>query len=283
MDVVGIILSSVGIIVSGAGLGITWYTLKKVKRVEEIQRTERSLTQELLDVDEIEADIKKVIEKFKLVGDEESSNLASDLSRRLGAIEGTRRVLGAYTDKKTFLQIEYGFFSDEHLDVLIGNCKKSLDLMTGSTRLISGYYKMDKIKKICKKGVQVRIIGIDPDAEDDILEDAAKTVSRPAPKSASEYRKLMKNNQKEIIKNVSEWENDSLKSKFQYKSLKGVPRVSFAKCDDTICLGFLQFYRDAQPNDMEKRHYLRIPKDNDLSEVIMKHFEIGWKEAKSIF
>ncbi|AGF80093.1 hypothetical protein UWK_03584 (plasmid) [Desulfocapsa sulfexigens DSM 10523] len=282
----GFLLSVVGVAISLIGTTVGIYTLLKVKKVVKAQIEERKLTQELLDVDQIEKDLRRVVSKLMQVNDHDSVSLANALSQRLGAIQGTRRVIdhGASAcgcASGDAVSIKTGFFCSTHVDDFIEQSTSRIDLMTGSTRLIAGYFTMDKIKQACERGVKVRIVGLSPEAPDDILLDAAKTVSKPAPETAEDYRNLIKANHNEISKVVNSWPAQT-KERFEYRENFGVPRVSIAKSDDVICLGFLQLFRDAQPEKINDRQYIKIPQDSELGSVVMKHFEQGWSESKKI-
>lgn len=284
--ILSFILSTFGVTISFIGAVVGIYTLVKVKKVEQAQLDERSLTQELLDVDQIERDIKLVVTKLNQLNDHDSAALANALSQRLGAIQGTRRAIGygntmCLCTPGNAVSIEKGFFCSTHVDDFIDQSMDSIDIMTGSTRLIAGYYTMDKVKQACARGVMIRIIGLSPNASDDILMDASKTVSNPAPKTADEYRELIISNHKEISRAVKTWPTQ-LRNKFEYRESFGVPRLSIAKSDDTICLGFLQLFRDAQPDKIDDRQYIKIHKSSDLGNVVLKHFEMGWNESKKI-
>jgi len=275
----------IAILLSTAGLIVGLFTLYRIQRVAKAQQEERRITQELLDVDQIEFDIKRVISKLKESNDPDSLELTNDLSQRLGAIRGTRRAMDQSTKvvrDSDAVTMESGFFCNNFVDQIIDETTSHIDVMTGSTRLISGFYTMDKVLHACERGVHVRIIGIDPLASDEILIDAARTVSPPAPTTADEYRELVLENHNTIKNAVAKWENNVARSRFEYRVHPGVPRVSFARSDEVICLGFLQFFRDAQPHNINDRHYIRIPQKSSLGQVINKHFEIGWEEAKQI-
>lgn len=274
-----------GSLFSVTGFFVGLYTLWKVQKVSKVQQEERRITQELLDVDQIELDIRRVINKLFELSDADSMTLANDLSLRLGAIQGTRKAMDKNVRKVlngATVAIESGFFSSNHIDQLIEKSISHIDIMTGSTRLISSFYTMDKIRQACERGVHVRIIGIDPEAPDDILIDAARTVTNPAPTTPNEYRELMREIHQTIKGNVGKWENKKAKERFKYRSHSGVPRVSIARSDDLIDLGFLQLLRAAQPNKINDRQYIQIQYGCALGDVVSKHFEICWNEGKQI-
>lgn len=279
------IIVIVSILLTGAGLCVGLYTLIRVQRVAKAQQQERRITQELLDVDQIENEIKRVISKLSELNDTDSLNLAKDLSRRLGAIQGARRVMDPSVTEVPLanaVTLEYGFFSSNFVNELINESTSRIEIMTGSTRLISGFYTMDKVRQACERGVRVRIIGIDPEAPDDILRDAVWTVSSPAPTTATEYRELIIENHKTIKDNVNKWKSDFARARFAYRAHPGVPRVSIARSDDWISLGFLQLFRNAQPAEIKDRQFIRVSQGSSLGQVMSKHFEMGWKEARPI-
>jgi hypothetical protein len=274
----GLVLTIIQLIIAG-------YTLHKVKKVVSAQLEERRITQELLDIDQIEVVLKRVIRRLIQVNDQDSMSLANELSHRLGAIQGTRRAMdrGTRTDIcGEVVTVEHGFFSLKHIDDLIDNSSARLHILTGSTRLISGYYQMEKIRHACLRGVEVKIIGIDPEAPDEILTDATRTVSQPAPSTASDYRKIMIENQDLIRTTVGRWTDPNVCQRFQYKAHPSVPRVSLVLCDDYICLGFLQFFRDAQQGTHDDRPYIRIPTNSSLGEIVNRHFDLCWSDARNI-
>ena len=150
-----VLLGLAGLVASLMGLAIGLYTLSKVRRVAQVQSEERRVTQELLNVDQIERDLQRVISCLSLSEAKDSRDLVTDLSLRLGAIRGTRRAI-ARTDANAtggeHVAIQYGFFDGPHVDHLIEDSTARLDLMTGSTRLISGFYAMDHAYPVYSEG-----------------------------------------------------------------------------------------------------------------------------------
>lgn len=277
-------LNIIGIIVGVISLLIGFYTLYKVRSVAKVQKDERSLTQELLDIDGIESDIRTAIEKLRNTNNEDSSGFAIKLHERIGEIAGTKKVLNkeSINIKKAEKILKYGFFDDEHLKSLVETSRHRLNIITGSTRIISNFFILDKIRCLCEKGVNVCIIGIDPDAPDEVLEDAALTVSNPAPTNAKEYRQLIKETIKDIKDNVDKWDKD-VKKNFNYLLFAGVPRVSFAQSDSRIDLGFLHFFRDVRSKKLNDRPYIQISPNSNLGKMACKHFMKIKEMNKSIF
>ena len=279
-DVLNFLLAIVGTLVSTIGLFIGIYTLIKVKKVAKVQLEERNLTQELLDIDEIEMELSKISKKLDQINDNESKELAKLLSTRIGAIQGTRKAINWKTSiDKTI--ISNGFFNSTHLHESITKSKKELNIITGSTRIVSGYYELELLRLACSRDIKVCIIGIDPNSSNDILEDALLTVSNPSPKNADDYRKLI-NETIEIIKDTVEKWNDKEQANFAYYVYSGVPRLSFIQFDKNIDIGFLHFYREARHADKNLRPYIRTLASSDLGLIAIRHFEKALIMCKKI-
>ena len=282
---IGLYITIIGTILTTTGLIVGLYTLIKVRRVAMVQKVERNLTQELLNVDGIESDLSQVINKLRQINDDESLNLIAQLSLRLGSIQGTRNVINKDLDFNSLIgnvNFENGFFCTDHIRSSVINSKKTLNIITGSTRIISGYNDLDAIKKACKRGVKVCIIGIDPNSPEDILNDATLTVSNPPPKDADEYRKMINETIESVRGFVNTWDIE-IKNNFQFVTYPGVPRVSFIQHDNIIDLGFLHFFREVRNCSLEDRPYIRTTIKTDLGKMALNHFDVALKMGKSIF
>lgn len=280
LDIV-VVVANVASVLSIIGFGVSLFTLLKVSSVAKAQAQERSLTQELLGVDQIEQDLRRMIAKLGELDDRSSTQLATDLSIRLGAIQGVRQAMSATprSPDSANVRVDLGFFGDEFVLNLIQRAKTNIDIVTGRTFLVSGFYTLDKLRQACERGVVVRVIGMSKDADEIILNDAIRTVSNPAPRDAAEYRRQIENNQRDIIDAVSSWTDPRVRARFQYRTDANVPRISMARVDATVNLGFLQFYRDAQPREIKDRAYLQFSVNSAVGTVAMKHFEIAWNNG----
>ena len=276
--IVGTLLSLIGVLI---GL----YTLIRVRKVARVQADERRITQELIGVDQIELDLRRVITKLNLLQDPEAAALATDLSIKLGAIQGVRRALDSPHKSASvqYVRLEKGFFGEEFVVNQIDRAHSNIDIITGRTLLVAGFYVMDRLRQACERGVLVRVIGLSDCSDDSILADALKTVSNPAPKDAADYRRQILQNKNDILTAVTSWTSPPIQARFQYRMSPCVPRVSLLRADNMVNLGFLQFYRDAQPKELRDREYIRIPANAGVGQVALKHFEIAWSEGTPIF
>jgi hypothetical protein len=266
------------------GIAVGVYTLTRVQRVARAQAAERRVTQELIGVDELELDLRRVIMKLHEYSDQEAVTLATELSVKLGAIQGVRRAWdgpAASTSRSQF-SLKQGFFGEEFVLAEIGHAHSAIDIITGRTLLVSSFYVMERIRQACERGVQVRVIGLSEDADESIIADALRTVSNPAPIDADDYRKQIVQNKEDIMKTVATWRSDSVRACFCYRMDASVPRASLLRRDNTVNIGFLQFYRAAQPNEISQRDYIQVMANSGIGEVAMKHFDIAWNEGKQI-
>jgi hypothetical protein len=276
-----------GTALSLGGTTLAIFTFLRVGRVQRAQAHERRITQELLGVDQIELDLRRAIGQLALAGDRESAALVTDLSVRLGGIQGVRRALSQterddHKDEGTrrVVQLKEGFFGESFVADAIESAQSSIDIITGRTLLVAGFYVMDALRRACERGVNVRIVGLSPDTADEVLEDACLTVSTPAPKNAEEYRRQIQGNRETIVEQVAGWRTEASRGCFNYRVNKSVPRISMLRHDDTVAIGFLQLYRDAQPSEIRSREYLELSGNSPTGQVAMAHFELAWKRAK---
>lgn len=266
------------------GLAVGIYTLTRVRRVAKAQQAERRMTQELIGVDELELDLRRVITKLHEYSDQEAVALATDLSVKLGAIQGVRRAWDGPTATmaRSRYSIKHGFFGEEFVLGEIGQAHSAIDIITGRTLLVASFYVMERIRQACERGVQVRVIGLSDEAEPSILADALRTVSNPAPRDAEDYRSQITQNKRDIMNAVASWRSDGVRSCFCYRLDSSVPRAALLRRDNTVSMGFLQFYRDAQPKEISERSYIQAAANSTIGEVAMKHFEIAWSEGKRV-
>ena len=261
---------------------IAMWTLLKVQSVNKAQKEARQFTQDLLNIDRLEVDLVRVINKFRSLNEIDSSLLASELSLQLGMIKGVRRALDESSNdssrSRKIIQSENGFFSEEFVRENIQKANSHIDIITGRTKLASGFYILDCLRQACERGVKIRIIGLSPDSPDDILNDAIKTVSNPAPKNAADYKRQIIETKREICESVLSWSKEAQEN-IMYKVSKSVPRVSILRSDNIINFGFLQFYRDAQTAEIADREYLKIPISSSTGKIACRHIDLVCDEA----
>lgn len=274
----------VGTIISTAGLLVGLYTLWRVKRVARAQVEERRLTQELLGIPELELDIRKVITKLRETQDADSEALASSLSVKLGKIQGVQTALAEHSGTEApqlAARLESGFFCQEFLVSHIDDAHSNIDIITGRTLLVSGYDVLNRLRRACERGVEVRLIGFSEDAPLETIQDALKTVANPPPKDADAYKQQIADSKRTIIEAVASWAPDA-KKRFHYYTNKSVPRVTLVRSDKFVSIGFLQLYRDAQPSELEQRQYVRVLATSALGDVVLRHLDLAIREGAAV-
>ena len=274
-----------GSIVSAIGLGVGIYTLTKVRSVAKAQSEARQMTQDLLNIDQIEMDLVQVIKKLHDVGGSDCIALATDLSHQLGNIQGVRRTFdkGIKAAIGTgHVRIESGFFSEKFIGEQIKCARTCIDIITGRTLLVSGFFILDCLRQACERGVRVRLIGLSDEAPDAILQDAIRTVSSPAPRDAAEYREQISHNKSEVVNAVSVW-SAAAQTHFAYRVNTSLPRISALRCDNIVNFGFLQLYREAQPRELADREYLQFNVTSGTGQAVTKHIDIAWDEGLSVW
>jgi hypothetical protein len=278
-------LAIIGVAVTTVGIGIEIYTLVKVRSVARAQSEARALTQELLNIDQIELNLVRVIKKLHDINDKESNRLAGDLNNQLGRIQGARRTFEEGGRRRIdigSMRIEKGFFDEAFLGYQINNANTAIDIVTGRTKLVAGFYVFDRLRQACERGVQVRIIGLSDEAPNEILADAAKTVSSPAPANAADYRKQIESNKEDILNGIRSW-SPAAQSYIEYWVNKSVPRISVLRSDNVVNFGFLQLYRDAQPAELKDREYLQFTITSGTGIVLLRHIELAIQESEQLF
>ena len=81
-------------------LCVTLYTLFRVRAVAQAQEEATAFTQELLNIDQLEVELVRVMAKLGSVDDPESAQIGRELGVTLGRVQGVRRALGSGKDKR---------------------------------------------------------------------------------------------------------------------------------------------------------------------------------------
>lgn len=281
MEGINFVISIISGIIGLVGLIITIVTLAKVKRVSEVQKRTKDFTQKLLNIDGLENDLSRAINKLEnLTNDTDSKAFIRELYGRLFTLKGARSAMNEFQDGigkyAGDISLEKGFFTNSFFDS-IASTNKCIDIITGRTQFLS-FYVLESLRKVCEKGIRVRIIGLSPKATNEVMDESWKTVAVPAPNDSAEYRIQITNKFNEVEQAVSKWSADAQRM-FSIKASKCVPRVAFARFDDFIKLGFLQqFYREAQPAELNDREYLVLPHHSSLGIIAYNHFKIVWSD-----
>lgn len=278
-------LTAVGLAVTVVGLLVSLYTLSRVQTVAKAQEKARADTEDLLGIDDVEIDIASVINALAGSTDAELTTLASQLTGRLGRIQGVRYAVSGRrppSERHRAFLLD-GFFSEDFMRDSIRGAKEELDIVTGRLRVVSSWHMMREIEKACERGVAVRIIGISARASDDTLRDAAQTVSSPPPQNADEYRQHVTEVYQQILENVRGWSSADAQRRFALRCSTDVPRVSMVRSDSKMRVGFLQFYRVAQPAQPEDRQYLELTSTSPTGLVAGRHFDAVWDAAEHLW
>lgn len=172
------------------------------------------------------------------------------------------------TDSSGQISVKEGFFSATFLNEVIGMSTRHLDIIVGRARLLN-YSTLPAIRRLCSKGVLVRIFSLSENASLVTLTDALQTVAPHPPENAGAYKRELKELNASFRTEVSSWTPEE-QSNVAFYTYAGVPRTTFVRFDETIYFGFLTLFKETHV-DTWKRPYLVVSTSSPIGIALMLH------------
>ncbi len=282
LDLMGLFNTAVGV----AALGITIVTLLKVQSVRRAQSDERSLVRQLYGTEQMAAQLRAAATALSAQSDHNARQLAEDLIRLVGNIEGTTRALESRDTKrpgrpKTVPLIPDNYMTADFLGKVADRARDRLDLIFYRNLQFANIFFLERLQKAAKRGVHIRALALWSGAPDEVLRQAIEVMPRPIPAESSILRKQLLDSESLIAKVVGEQWEPAERARFEYRGYDIVPRIHLAHVDDVILYGFLGTLALAQPMRYEERPYIELPRRSEPGVILSRHFDQLWERSIS--
>ena len=75
---------------------------------------------------------------------------------------------------------------------------------------------------------------------------------------------------------------EGVRRNFEYRGYAITPNMHFARMDGTVMQGFVGTLSPAQPEQLEDRGYVELPRDREPGATLSRHFEELWAQSAHV-
>lgn len=267
-----------------AGFFITIVTLIKVQNVSRAQTEERALLRRLYGTESLAGHLRSAA-VFLRQGEQDARNLAEELVRLCGQIEGIGRVLdsmnrmrgGSGENQRMVRLVERGYYTPSFYSRVVNEAQSNADFLMYRNLQISNVDLLQSMERAAKRGVHVRILAISAQSSDSVLEQASMVL--PWPQVPPETLRRQLTESEDRIRSVVEAWPVRARRNFEYRGYAITPNMHFARMDGVVMQGFVGTLSPAQPDQLEDRGYVELPRDREPGATLSRHFEELWAQS----
>ncbi|MEW1546010.1 hypothetical protein [Streptomyces tsukubensis] len=271
-------------ILGAVGFTITVVTLVKVQSVHRAQTEERALLRRLYGTESL-ADHLRSAAGFLRQGEQDARNLAEELVRMCGRIEGISRALDSMNrlrgtaagEQRMVRLVERGYYTPPFYNRVVNDAENNADFLMYRNLQVSAVDLLQSMERAAKRGVHIRILAISSASSDSVLEQASLVLPWPQVPPDTLRRQLAEAEER-VRTVVSGWPV-RVRRNFEYRGYVITPNMHFARMDGTVLQGFVGTLSPAQPDQLEDRGYVELPRDREPGATLSRHFEELWAQS----
>jgi hypothetical protein len=268
------------------GLLLTAIALLRIQAVRRVQRDERALVRTLYGADSAAAQLRAAAAHLGRARDARARELAQDLIRLCGQIEGVSRVLDASGRqpangrRSDVVLHEEGYFSPSFLIETIGRANNNIDILMYRPLIASKTSVLDAMRTAAERGVRIRILTLSPNGSDEVLANSAALMPSAAVYRPEQLRPQIIEVERRIAQHLGDWRSNT-RARFTYRRYNTMPGPHFIRSDSTIFLGFVGLLSGPLPIRFDERVSAEIPIDTRLGKHVLVHFEQVWQDSEA--
>ncbi|MFD8935924.1 hypothetical protein ACFV0R_11790 [Streptomyces sp. NPDC059578] len=277
-------LEQTNTVIGVVGFLITLVTLLKVRSVQRAQVQERALLRKLYGTESL-ADRLRSAAVFLRQGEQDARNLGEELVRLCGQIEGISRALDSMsrqrgpdaTGQRMVRLVERGYYTPPFYARVVNEAQNNADFLMYRNLQIAGVGLLQSMERAAKRGVRIRILAISSQCTDEVLEQASMVL--PWPQVPPDVlRRQLHESEGRIQQVVAGWADRSRRN-FEYRGYTIAPNMHFARTDGVMMQGFVGTLSPAQPEQLEDRGYLELPREREPGATLSRHFDELWAQS----
>ncbi|MFI6285900.1 hypothetical protein ACIBCM_14270 [Streptomyces sp. NPDC051018] len=277
-------LEAANTILGVIGFAITLITLTKVRSVQRAQTEERALLRRLYGTESL-ADHLRSAAGFLRQGEQDARNLAEELVRTCGQIEGISRALDSMNrmrgngagNQRMIRLVERGYYTPPFYSQVVNDAQSNADFLMYRNLQISNVDLLQSMERAANRGVHNRILAISSGSSDSVLEQASMVLPWPQVPPETLRRQLLESEDR-VRSVVAGWPVRTRRN-FEYRGYVITPNMHFARMDGVIMQGFVGTLSPAQPEQLEDRGYVELPRDREPGATLSRHFEELWAQS----
>ncbi|MCX5397259.1 hypothetical protein [Streptomyces sp. NBC_00102] len=266
------------------GFALTIVTLVKVQSVHRAQSEERALLRRLYGTESLAGHLRSAA-SFLRQGEQDARNLAEELVRMCGQIEGISRALdsmnrirgGTPESRSVVRLVERGYYTPPFYARVVNDAQSNADFLMYRNLQIANVDILQAMERAAKRGVHIRILAISSESTDGVLEQAAMVLPWPQVPPDTLRRQLAESEDR-IRSVVAGWPTRARRN-FEYRGYVIAPNMHFARMDGTVMQGFVGTLSPAQPDQLDDRGYVELPRDREPGATLSRHFEELWAQS----
>lgn len=269
------------------GLVIAVVTLWKVQSVRRAQENERKLLRTLYGTEALGRQLRTAANHMAKSRDTTVRDLASDLLRTCGQIEGVSRALdaahrGPAVSDTGVRVVQSGYFTQDFLRKTADAASASIDIVVFRPMIVSTEHALAGLRAAARRGVRIRLLSLSSESPDDALQAAVHLMPWAAMTSAAELRPQLAQAERRIANHVQSTWSAADRAKFSHRRYQGPPSVHMARSDSTINVGFVHLLSlESNFASLEDRPHLEVATDSKLGVYFLAHFEQLWISCNS--
>lgn len=267
------------------GLVLTIVALWRIQAVRRAQRSERTLVRALYGADSAAAQLRAAAAYLDRSRDAKARQLAHDLVRVCGQIEGVSRALDAADggpagpERRSLVSLrEDGYFSQDFLLDVVQRSHHELDILAYRPLVLSTASVLDAIRASAERGVRVRILALSPAASDEVLTHSAALLPSAAADRPDQLRAQLVEAEQRLVSHLF-GPRPTPGTRISYRRYGTVPGPHFVRADSTVCLGFVGLLSGPVPTRFDERVHVEVALTSRLGEQVMVHFEQLWQRS----
>ncbi|WP_045747264.1 hypothetical protein [Actinoplanes rectilineatus] len=269
-DVLGIIAFAIAII-----------TLVRVHSVQKTQEEERRLLHRIYGIESLVVRLRSASVFLRKTQDVDASDLAEDLIRICGQIEGIMRVLNiagneSKSNQSAIPLLKSGYMTPQFQKAAVMEARHAVDFLVIRSMQFANVDLMEEMRSAALRGVRIRILAISASASDTLLQYATNFLPWPVATSAAELRGQLQEVENRMRQfTASSWPEEA-RRRFLYRGYNLPPNMHFARVDSVIRQGFVGTLSSAQPGRLEDRPYIELSTNSAPGSSLMTHFDQLW-------
>ncbi len=264
-------------------LVIAVVTLWKVQSVRRVQENERTLLRMLYGTETLGQQLRGAANHLAKNREPAVRELANDLLRTCGQIEGVSRALdadrGPATRGTAVTMVPTGYFTQDFLRTSVDTASSSVDIVVFRTMIVSTNHALAGLRDAARRGVRIRLLSLSSESPDSVLELTRSLLPWAGLENAAELRPQLAQSERRIVNHVRTW-SAADQAKFGYRRYQEPPGLHMLRSDSTIKLGFAHLLSpDSTSTSLADRPHLEVAAGSKLGTYLTAHFEQLWSSA----
>ncbi len=269
------------------GLVVTAVTLWRVQAVRRAQREERALVRGLYGTDSLATQLRTAAAYLGRSRDSRARELAQDLVRVCGQIEGVSRALDGRTPtaeaRRTVIEVrDRDYLTQQFVLDAVDGAANAVDILIYRPLIVSTNTVLSALRAAAERGVRIRILTLSPEASAEVLTYATRLLSASGVQTAEQLRPQLHDAERRIAHYLATAWSAPARRSISHRHYTLPPGPHLLRADATVRVGFIGLLSGPVPVRVDERPYTTVPLHSPLGEHLMTHFDQVWAQAAPV-